>query len=90
MPVLTLIFTTGVVVTVIALGFNLALTHMKMRHENQNNLGSEGMRNLERRLAAIEDRLANVETIATSREFQLERKFAELDETPVVFAESRR
>ncbi len=90
MQVLTLIFATGVLVTVIALGFNLALTNMKMRHENQNNTGNDGMRDLERRLAAIEERLSNVETIATSREFQLERKFEELEDTPVEFAASRR
>ncbi|CAM2008543.1 hypothetical protein [Acanthopleuribacter pedis] len=79
MHALQLIFSTGIIILIIVLGFNLALTVIRAKLAAPQQGSPAALRDIEQRLAAIEERLSNVETIATSREFELERKFSELE-----------
>jgi len=75
------IFTTIFLVATIGLVTHMIINIVKIsKGHDTSNRSLEQVRDLEARLESMERRLQNVETIATDKEYSLERKFEELVE----------
>ena len=56
----------------------VAITIVKINLHHQGSPKNDALRDISRRLADLEQRMANVETITTSKDYDLNKEFEEL------------
>ena len=77
MGLFTMVF--SIVLVVFAAGVATSWIKAQKEISANDSTSSRRIQELEQRLAVMEKRLANIETIATSKEYSLAKKFEELE-----------